>query len=67
MYVCLCLGVTDRDIENAVADGARSWREVRKATGCAGQCGKCACTGKGVMREAISQELSLDPNLAYAV
>lgn len=67
MYVCLCVGVTDRDIENAVSDGARSWREVRETTGCAGQCGKCACTGKGIMREAISQELTMDPDLAYAV
>ncbi|MDH4573898.1 MULTISPECIES: (2Fe-2S)-binding protein [Salinicola] len=67
MYVCLCVGVTDRDIENAVADGARSWREVRESTGCAGQCGKCACTGKSVMREAISQEMAMDPDLAYAV
>jgi bacterioferritin-associated ferredoxin len=67
MYVCLCVGVTDRDIENAVSDGARSWREVRETTGCAGQCGKCACTGKSIMREAISQELTMDPDLAYAV
>ncbi|KAA0020469.1 (2Fe-2S)-binding protein [Salinicola corii] len=67
MYVCLCVGVTDRDIENAVSSGARSWREVREATGCAGQCGKCACTGKSVMREAISQEMAMDPDLAYAV
>ena len=67
MYVCLCQGVTDRDIENAVSDGARSWREVREVTGCAGQCGKCACTGKRVMRDAISEQLSFAPDLAYAV
>ncbi|WP_110666491.1 (2Fe-2S)-binding protein [Salinicola halophilus] len=67
MYVCLCVGVTDRDIESAVSDGARSWRAVREATGCAGQCGKCACTGKQVMREAISREFEMSPDLAYAV
>ena len=67
MYVCLCVGVTDRDIENAVSDGARSWREVREATGCAGQCGKCACLAKQVVRETIAEVQSSQASLAYPV
>jgi bacterioferritin-associated ferredoxin len=67
MYVCICRGVSDKTIRQAVSDGARSWREIRETTGCASQCGKCACTGKSVMREALSQEMAMDLDLAYAV
>nr|WP_163501884.1 (2Fe-2S)-binding protein [Halomonas socia] len=68
MYVCLCNGVTDKAIREAVDDGARSWREVRQATGCANQCGKCACTGKAITREAVvSAMVEANFDLAYAV
>lgn len=55
MYVCLCKGVSDQAIRQAVAEGARSWRDVREQTGCATQCGKCACMGKTIARDAMQQ------------
>lgn len=68
MYVCLCKGVTDKAIRDAVDGGARSWRDVREQTGCAGQCGKCACTGKAIMRDAVTAAMiEADYDLAYAV
>ncbi|WP_280548684.1 MULTISPECIES: (2Fe-2S)-binding protein [unclassified Halomonas] len=68
MYVCICKNVTDHRIRDAVEDGARSWREVQQVTGCGTQCGKCACTGKDITREAIQAELSAAAQgLAYAV
>lgn len=68
MYVCICKNVTDHRIRDAVEDGARSWREVQQRTGCGTQCGKCACTGKDITREAIRAELSAAAQgLAYAV
>ncbi|GAB2729974.1 (2Fe-2S)-binding protein [Halomonas garicola] len=68
MYVCMCKGVTDHRIRREVDDGARSWREVREATGCGTQCGKCACTAKAVTREALSDaRADADMGLAYAI
>lgn len=68
MYVCLCKNVTDHQIRQTVEDGARSWREVQRVTGCGTQCGKCACTGKDITRKAIRDELSTAAEgLAYAV
>ncbi|MFI0474432.1 (2Fe-2S)-binding protein [Halomonas sp. HMF6819] len=68
MYVCMCKGVTDHQIRREVSDGARSWRDVREATGCATQCGKCACLGKSITREALQIEREqADMGLAYAV
>ncbi|WP_106475906.1 (2Fe-2S)-binding protein [Phytohalomonas tamaricis] len=66
MYVCLCKGVTDRQLQEAVSDGARSWKEAREMTGCSTQCGKCACVAKAVVRDAILTEMQ-NYDLAYAV
>ncbi|QLF94445.1 bacterioferritin-associated ferredoxin [Pseudomonas sp. ABC1] len=54
MYVCLCQGVTDGHIRDAIYEGCCSYREVRVATGVASQCGKCACVAKQIVRETIS-------------
>lgn len=68
MYVCLCKGVTDHQIRGSVESGARSWREVQNETGCATQCGKCACAAKGITRDAVMTELKASADgLAYAV
>ncbi|MDH2291983.1 bacterioferritin-associated ferredoxin [Cobetia sp. 10Alg 146] len=67
MYVCLCKGVSDHKIREVVGQGARSFREVREQTGCATQCGKCACMAKTITREAVAREMMPADDLAYAV
>ena len=68
MYICLCKGVSDHRIRALVADGARSWAEIREQTGCGTQCGKCACEGKAVTRSAIDEQMTRNAtDLAYAV
>jgi bacterioferritin-associated ferredoxin len=68
MYVCICKGVSDHRIRQAVEDGARSWRDVQVETGCGTQCGKCACLGKRVTRETVVDEMrGAAADLAYAV
>ncbi len=41
MYVCLCNGVTDGDIRQAVVAGCRSMPELTMRTGCGANCGSC--------------------------
>ena len=53
MYVCLCKGITDSQIRDAVADGATSYSQVRKALGIASQCGRCSVTAREIFREAL--------------
>jgi bacterioferritin-associated ferredoxin len=55
MYVCLCTGVTDGKIRDAIYEGCCSYKEVRLATGVASQCGKCACLAKEVVRETLME------------
>ena len=52
MYVCICQQVTDRDIHQAVAQGACRMRDLRQQLGVSSQCGKCAGCAKEVLQEA---------------
>ncbi|NAT15723.1 (2Fe-2S)-binding protein, partial [Pseudomonas syringae pv. actinidifoliorum] len=54
MYVCLCQGVTDGQIREAILEGCCSYREVRETLGVASKCGKCACLAKEVVRDTLT-------------
>ena len=41
VYVCVCNGVTDRDIRAAAAHGCRGLPELTMRTGCGATCGSC--------------------------
>jgi bacterioferritin-associated ferredoxin len=41
MYVCICNGVTDKDIRQAAEAGCRSMAELTMRTGCGATCGTC--------------------------
>ena len=53
MYVCLCRGVTDSQIKEAVLNGADSLRAVRKELGVMTGCGKCACETRDLVKDTI--------------
>lgn len=39
--VCTCIGVTDKDIEEAVKQGDRTWEDLQKRTKIGTGCGEC--------------------------
>ena len=41
MYVCLCLGVTDREITQAIREGACTLTEIMRCSGAGTRCGAC--------------------------
>lgn len=41
MYVCVCKAVSESRIRQAVAEGARSLRDLRNSHGLGTGCGKC--------------------------
>ena len=49
MYVCICNGVTDRDIRQAVEAGCRSLPELTMRTGCGATCGSCLDTAAAIL------------------
>jgi bacterioferritin-associated ferredoxin len=51
MFVCVCNGVTDREIRSAVSLGARSLADLTATLGVAGDCGRCADCARGLLVE----------------
>jgi bacterioferritin-associated ferredoxin len=52
MYVCLCNGLTDRDLRPHTIGGTCSVSMVYRACGVRPQCGKCVPFVRQMLREA---------------
>ncbi|MDI1232421.1 MAG: (2Fe-2S)-binding protein [Methylobacter sp.] len=52
MYVCLCQAVTDRDIHQAVRDGARTLKDLRRDLQVSVDCGRCASCARKCLKTA---------------
>lgn len=55
MYICVCKGVTDTAIREAVYRGADRMRDLKTCLGVSEQCGICACHAKEVLEQALMQ------------
>lgn len=56
MYVCLCKSVTDHEIRRMVhQNGLTTLRQLRDELGVTTQCGRCACSAKEVLKEALAE------------
>jgi bacterioferritin-associated ferredoxin len=53
MYICVCKGITDTQIRDAVSEGASTLEDVRSMLGVASKCGKCACLADSVINESV--------------
>jgi bacterioferritin-associated ferredoxin len=51
MYICLCNGITDRDVHRVAAGGDGTVAQIYRGLGCTPQCGKCV----PVVREMVAQ------------
>jgi nitrogen fixation NifU-like protein len=49
--ICHCLGITDKDIETAFNQGARTWEELQQATKIGTACGSCKTTALELLHE----------------
>lgn len=54
MYVCLCNGITESQIRDAVYGGAGSLPELKVGLGVASSCGRCADCAQQVIQEILS-------------
>jgi NifU-like protein len=51
VVICNCLGITDKDIEQAARDGARSWEQLQAATKIGTVCGSCKPRAEELLHE----------------
>lgn len=57
MYVCICNGVTERDIHLAIDEGAGSLRDLNRSLQVGGCCGKCVSVARDVLRTRQQESL----------
>jgi len=62
MFICICKGVTDTQIRQAVEKGARSIQCVRRELGVATQCCKCLTEAKEIIVETLSKKTANSAN-----
>jgi len=55
MYDCLCRGITDQDIKDAVANGAESYREIRDLLVLGTCCGRCATEARAIISDELAE------------
>lgn len=41
MYVCICNGINERSVSDAIDGGASKVADIYRANGCAPRCGQC--------------------------
>ncbi len=56
MYVCLCNGISDKKIRQAVRQfSPRSFQQLKKFIPVGNQCGKCVRAAREVMEDELMQ------------
>ena len=61
MYICLCNGITERDIRSCCAEeGACSMRDLERCLGVGANCGKCKPMAKQILIETRAEVRSLN-------
>ena len=59
MYVCVCHGITDREIRRAAEGGCRDVHELTMRSGCGSSCGSCLPLAAEILAETRVQILPL--------
>jgi bacterioferritin-associated ferredoxin len=53
MYVCVCHGISEKRLSQAVLEGARSFEQLQSCTGVATCCGACEPCVRQVLDETL--------------
>lgn len=56
MYVCVCKGVTEKALREAIDQGADRMRDLKACLGVTEQCGICACHVKQILDQSLAQK-----------
>lgn len=59
MYVCICNNVTEREIQKAIDEGARSVRDLNRSLSVGSECGKCTCTARQILKREQAERAML--------
>ena len=59
MYVCICHGITDRDVRKAASEGCHELHELTMRTGLGSGCGSCVGLAGELLEQARTQVFPL--------
>ena len=65
MYICVCHGITDRQIRRVVEQGASSLGEVQMQLPVGACCGRCEPAARELIREHATQDVH-ETDVAFA-
>jgi len=65
MYICICNAVTDRDIKQAVDDGANCMSHLQERLNVGRCCGKCADAAGNCMDKHMAKQLDQNEMLSF--
>jgi len=55
MFVCICKGITEKDIKASVTKGAASVRDLYQGLELGSQCGKCVSFARQVLTNELAE------------
>lgn len=61
MYICLCNGITDKAIVEAVENGVTTFEALQAQLGVATGCGSCADIARSLLPGEVSPQSSHNP------
>lgn len=64
MYICICHGVTDNKIKEAINDGAHTMKSLTHELKVGSQCGKCTCCTKKILNKQLIEIAQCEPEIA---
>lgn len=64
MYICICHGVTDTKIKQAVDNGAMTMKQLTTELKIGSQCGKCYKSTKKVLNNQLLQIAEAESSVA---
>ncbi|WP_462163160.1 (2Fe-2S)-binding protein [Pseudoalteromonas xiamenensis] len=64
MYICICHGVTDKKIAQAIDNGAMTMRDLAKELSVGTQCGKCTNCTKKILNERLIEIADITDQVA---
>ena len=56
MYICVCRGVTETEIREAVCKGADRMKDLKSCLGVSEQCGMCAAQAQEVLKQELMRK-----------
>ncbi|QUM74794.1 (2Fe-2S)-binding protein [Moritella sp. 24] len=64
MYVCICHGITDKTLINAIDTGATTMKQLSSELNIGSQCGKCCQCAKKLLNQTLCKRAQQQPQVA---